>query len=130
MKVFRELKDVLIHFSSNSKVLQTIDIKVVDIPEAYGVILSRDWSAKLNGYFPTDWSHLWLPYEGWPNKIKVECEHYMKHTVTDLNDTNELVMFFNSILGNFFFDTFFGELEAELSPFMNLEKLSELLHKT
>ena len=90
VKVFRELKDVLIRLSSNSKVHQTIDIIVVDIPEAYGVILSRDWSAKLNGYFSIDWSHLWLPYKGQPNKIKVEREHYMKHTVTDLNDTNEL----------------------------------------
>ena len=51
VKVFGELKDVLIRLSSNSKVHQTIDIIVVDIPETYGVILSRDWSAKLNGYF-------------------------------------------------------------------------------
>ena len=54
VKVCGELKDVLIQLSSNSKVHQTIDIIVVDIPETYGVILSRDWSAKLNGYFSTD----------------------------------------------------------------------------
>ena len=39
----------------------------------------------------------------------------MKHTVTNLNDPNEPVMFSNSILGNFYFETFFGELEAETS---------------
>ena len=50
VKVFGELKDVLIHLASNYKVIQLIDIIVVDIPEAYGVILSRDWSAKLNEY--------------------------------------------------------------------------------
>ena len=72
VKVFRELKDVLIHLSSNSKVHHTIDIIVVDIPEAYGVIPSRDWSAKLNGYFSTDWSHIWLPYKVQMNKIKVD----------------------------------------------------------
>ena len=54
----------------------------------------------------------------------------MKHTVTDLNDPNELVMLSNSILGNFCFDTFFGELEAELSPFMNSNEQSKLLHTT
>ena len=48
VKVFGELKDVLIQLSSNPKVHQTIDIVVVDIPEAYGVILSIDWSTKLN----------------------------------------------------------------------------------
>ena len=49
-----ELKDVLIQLSSNSKVHQTIDIIVVNILEAYGVILSRVWSEKLNGYFATN----------------------------------------------------------------------------
>jgi hypothetical protein len=88
------------------------------------VILSRDWSTKLNGYFATDWSHLWLPFKGQPNKIKVERERYMKHTVTDLNDPNELVMFSNSILGNLYFETFFGELEAEISPDMNSNEQS------
>jgi hypothetical protein len=34
----------------------------------------------------------------------------MKHTVTDLNDANEPVMFNHSILGNFCFETFFGEV--------------------
>jgi sporulation-control protein spo0M len=72
VKVIGELKDVLIHLASNSEVHQTIDIIVVDISEAYGVILSRDWSTKLNGYFATNWSHLWLSYKGQPNKIKVE----------------------------------------------------------
>ena len=42
VKVFGELKDVLIRLSSNYKGHQTIDIIVVDIPEAYQMILSRD----------------------------------------------------------------------------------------
>ena len=50
--------------------------------------------------------------------------------VTDLNDPNELVMFSNSILGNFLFDTFFGELEVKVSPLANSEKQLELLHST
>ena len=94
------------------------------------MILSRDWSAKLNAYFATDWSHLWLPFKGQPNKIKVDHESYMKHTVTDLNDPNEPVMFSNSILGNFCFETFFGELETEISPYMDSNEQSKLLHIT
>ena len=125
-KVLGELKDVLIRFSSNSKVHQTIDIIVVDIPESYGVILRRDWSTKLNGYFATDWSHLCLPYKGEPNKIKVEHEPFMKHMVTGLNDTNELVMFSNSIPRNCCFDTIFRELESELYPLTNSDKQCEL----
>jgi hypothetical protein len=104
VKVMGELKDLMIQLSSNSKVHQVI--YVIDIPKAYGVILSRDWLAKLNGYFATNWSHLWLPFKGQPNKIKVDHDRYMKHTITD---PNEPMMFSNSILGNFFFETFFGE---------------------
>lgn len=39
--------------------------------------------------------------------------------IADLNDPNELVMFSRSILNNFFFDTFFGELNVEVSPNVN-----------
>jgi hypothetical protein len=49
--VVGELKDVLIRLSSNPKVHQVIDIVVVDIPEVYGMFLSRDWSEQLHGYF-------------------------------------------------------------------------------
>ena len=52
----------------------------------------------------------------------------MKHTVIDLNESNKMVMFSRSNLGNLCFDTFFEELEDELSHTMNSDKQSELLH--
>ena len=52
----------------------------------------------------------------------------MKHTVIDLNYPNEMVIFSRSILGNLSFDTFFEELEDELSHTANSDKQSELLH--
>jgi hypothetical protein len=61
VKVIGKLKNVLIRLSSNPKVHQVIDIIVLDIPEMYGMFLSRDWSEQLHGYFAMDWSHLWLP---------------------------------------------------------------------
>ena len=67
-----EIKDVTIKLPSNSKVHKVIDVIVVDIPKEYGVILSRDWSAKLNGYIAIDWSRLWLPFKGHHDKIKLE----------------------------------------------------------
>ena len=54
----------------------------------------------------------------------------MKHTVADLNDTNEPVMFNHSILGNFCFETFFGELEAETSTYTDSNEQFELLQIT
>ena len=57
---------------------------VFDVPEAYGLILNRDWSENLNGYFATDWSQLWLPYKGFQNQIKVLREPHMKYNVAQL----------------------------------------------
>ena len=71
VKVVGEINDVLIRLATDERVCQFIDIMVVDILYSYGLILSRDWSAKLDGYFATDWSHLWLPYKNYQNQIKV-----------------------------------------------------------
>jgi hypothetical protein len=61
VKVMGELKDVMIRIVTHPNFVQIIDVIVVDIPEAYGLLLSRDWSEMMNGYFITDWAHLWLP---------------------------------------------------------------------
>ena len=48
VEVIGEMLSVSIRLSSNPKVLQVIDILVADIPEFYGLILSRDCSKKLH----------------------------------------------------------------------------------
>ena len=78
VKVIQEMKDVLIHLYADPIVCHFIDIMVVDIPESYGFILISDWSTKLNGYFATDWSHMWLPYNNSQNQIKILREPHMK----------------------------------------------------
>jgi len=42
VKFIGELKNVLIRFSSNPKVHQSIDIIVVDMLDTYGILLRRD----------------------------------------------------------------------------------------
>jgi ribonuclease HI len=126
VKVMGELKNVLIRLSSNPKVHQFIDIIVVDILEVYGMFLSRDWSEQLHGYFATDWSHLWLPENGKPNKIRVNRERYLKFTVTDLNDPNEPYTppaDSPEVQG---MDTYFGNFIAEFSPIKNPQQQSEI----
>jgi len=51
VKLIGELKYVLILMAIKPQYSQVIDIVVVDIPEAYRMLLSRDYSTKLNGYF-------------------------------------------------------------------------------
>jgi len=130
VKVIGKLKNVLIRLSSNPKFHQVMDIIVVDIPKLYGLFLSRDWSEQLHGYFATDWSHLWLPENGKPNRIKVNCERYLKFMVTDLNDPNEpFTASANSpkIQG---MDTFFGNFMAKTSTITDPEQQSEIMTYT
>ena len=77
---------------------------VVDIPESYGFILISDWSTKLNGYFATDWSHMWLPFNNVQNQIKIPREPHMKYNVTHLEGKNEPMNFSSSILGNYYLE--------------------------
>ena len=61
VKLIEELKYVFILMAAKPQYTQVVDIMVVDILKAYGMLLSRDWSTKLIGYFSTHWSHLLLP---------------------------------------------------------------------
>jgi len=54
VKVIGEINAVTIRLSSNPRVYQVIDILVAEILEFYSLILSRDWSEKLHGYFATN----------------------------------------------------------------------------
>jgi len=58
MLILGELRDVFIRLSSNPKVHQVINMIVDGILDVYGLVLSRDWSYQLNGYFSIDWSHM------------------------------------------------------------------------
>jgi hypothetical protein len=125
VKVMGELKYVMIRIATHPNFVQVIDIIVVDIPEAYGLLLSRYWSENLNGYFSTDWAHLWLPLKGYKNMIRNDRERYMKHTVTNLKTPNEPASIDFPILGNYSCDSHFGNFSPLLSKF-SLTQNSEM----
>ena len=108
VKVIGEMEDVMIRLSTDERVCQYIDIVVADIPDAYGLVLRRDQAAKLEIYFASDWSHVWLPYKGCQNQIKVLRESQMKYNVTQLEGKNELV---NYVLGNYFLELELGNYQ-------------------
>jgi hypothetical protein len=126
VKVMGELKDVMIRVATHPNFMQVIDIIVVDIPEAYGLLLSRDWSEKLNRYFSTDWAHLWLPLKGYKNMIRIDRERYLKHTVTDLETPNQPTSTNFPILGNYSCDSHFGNFAPLLSD-VSLTQSSEMI---
>ena len=113
VKVIGELNQVTIRLSSNPKVCQVIDILVANIPELYCLILSRDWSEKLHGHFTTDWSHMWLPYNGKPNQIRVDCGKHQKYIITDLEGKNEQVTYRSNIIRNYSVESFIGNFNDD-----------------
>ena len=123
VRVIGELKDVLIRMTTKPQYMQVIDIVVVNIPDEYGMLLSRDWSANLNGYFSTDWSHLLLPQKGNGDMLRIDRERYMKYVVTELNGPNELVIITNSILGNYSFNVYTTKPVLESFMLKPLKKL-------
>jgi hypothetical protein len=126
VKVMGELKDVMIRIATHPKFVQVIDIIVVDIPKAYGLLLNRDWSEKLNRYFRTDWAHLWLPLKGHKNIIRIDRERYLKHTVTNLETLNEPSSTDFPVLGNYSCDSYFGNF-SPLSYNVPLTQNSEMI---
>ena len=54
----------------------------------------------------------------------------MKQTVIDLDGSNEYVSFFNNQIEYFTFDTFFGDLPADVSSAENEQKHSQITHLT
>ena len=98
----------MIIISMHPTFVQVIDIIVVDILEAYGLLLSRDWFEKLNGYFNTYWVHLSLPLKGYKNMIIIDRERYLKHIVTDLETLNETSSIDFPMPSNYSFNSHFG----------------------
>jgi hypothetical protein len=46
----------------------------------------------------------------------------MNNVITYLNEPNELVMFNHYVLGNYSYDSFFGNYSAEISYYMESNK--------
>jgi hypothetical protein len=54
----------------------------------------------------------------------------MKHVVIDLNDPNDPILFNHSILGNYSYDSIFGNHIVDISSYVESNTQSEILHCT
>jgi len=60
---------------------------------------------------------MWLPYNGKPNQIRIDREKHLTHTLTEFEQENQPVAFNNNILRNYSAESFFGNFNAQQSPF-------------
>ena len=84
----------------------------------------------MNGFFATDWSTLWFPKNGKSNQIKINKERYLKHTVTELHDPSEPILFSDSIMGNYMYELEFHNFKSENSVFSDNKQQSKILDVT
>ena len=90
VKFIGVLKDVQIQLTVNPHIQDIIDIQVVNIPETYGLLLSREWTKCLRWWFSIDFTQLWLPWKGLNNQIKIDVEPKLKKMITEYNAPNEV----------------------------------------
>ena len=99
VKVIGVLEDVQIQLTIDPWIQGVIDIHVVDIPEQYGFLLSREWMKCLRGWFSTNFTQLWLSWKGLNNQIKIDVEPKLKIMIIEYNALNEIT-FLQSDLGS------------------------------
>lgn len=95
-----ELNNIHMQLETNLRVQHFIDISVIDILDVYGMLLSRDWSRRLNGYFATGFSHMWLPWRGVPNQINIDSTPRLRLMITKYSEDNE-ILFLEKNLGTY-----------------------------
>ena len=69
---------------------------------------------------------MWLPFNGKPNQIKVERELHQKYIVTDLEGENEAIAYNSNIIGNYSVDSFLGNFNAHISPYLENSVVSQV----
>lgn len=90
VKIIGVLKDVRIKLTTDPRIQDIIDIHVVEILEIYGVLLSREWTHYLRGWFSTHFTQLWLPWKGLNDQIKIDVDPKIKIMITKYNALNEV----------------------------------------
>lgn len=100
VNIVGEINWIPMQIAVDPRVQQVIYIQVVDILATYRIILGWDFIQALNGCAATDFSHLWLPWKGLPNYIRIDQEPHMNFMIIEYNNTNE-VLFFEIELGNY-----------------------------
>jgi hypothetical protein len=87
VKVFGVAKDVDTYLYHLPKIIFPTNIVVIDVPPAWGMLLSRNWANELGGYMNMDFSHASIPMGDGTYEV-LYSQPESKHHVCFLNGTN------------------------------------------
>jgi hypothetical protein len=85
VKVYGLIEDVEVYLEDFPHIGLIMNIVVIDVPDAWGMLLSRSWEATLGGFLSMDLTHAHIPMGDGTFKILYNREVSRKH-VLDQND--------------------------------------------
>jgi hypothetical protein len=85
VKVYGLIEDVEVYLEDFPHIGLIMNIVVIDVPDAWGMLLSRSWAATLGGFLSMDLTHAHIPMGDGTFEILYNQEVSRKH-VLDQND--------------------------------------------
>jgi hypothetical protein len=76
------IKDLKVHLYTYPEVSLSMDVIVIDVPNAWGMLLSRKWAATLGGSLQMDLSYATIPI-GYGSYVTLYNHPMIKHHVED-----------------------------------------------
>lgn len=84
LKTLRVIKNVSLTLHSCPNFSIPRDIYVIDLPAYFAICLSRDFTAKIDGYFSSHWSHLYFKTR-YGTKVTIKSESLVKNHIEPYN---------------------------------------------
>ena len=77
------IKDLQVHLSVYPDIMIVMDIIVVDVRDAWGMLLTRKWASDLRGSIQMNWSYAMIPSPNGQGFIKLNRELKRRFHVED-----------------------------------------------
>ncbi len=95
------IKDLQVHLSVYPDIMIVMDIVVVDVPDAWGMLLSRKWASDLGGSIQMNWSNAMIPSLRGSRFIRLNREPKRRFHVEDPKRPHNEVITEKSNKGNY-----------------------------
>jgi len=95
------IKDLQVHLSVYPDIMIVMDIVVVDVPDAWGMLLSRKWAFDLEGSIQMNWSYAMIPSPRGDGFVRLNREPERKFHVEDPKRPHNEIIKEQSDIGNY-----------------------------
>lgn len=101
IKVHGLIKDLQVHLSVYPYIMIVMDIVVVYVPDAWGMLLSRKWASDLGGSIQMNWSYAMIPSPRGDVFVRLNREPERKYHIEDPKRPHNEIIKEQSDIGNY-----------------------------